>query len=248
MLCASPCSHSSPVHDALCRAHAACHARFISHFAALTRCVCLLASAQLASSASGELAVSSSSLTVIDPEVPSRTRAASRGISRSASRVPSPTRAGRRSVVAHDDWRTNRFQLAPERISALLAEEAERQSRSGYTSPMPGSRRSMPILPDDDDMSDDFQYGEEASNADGFRRILRHDAAYIMRRRAEQGYGLDNVSGPCGWWTLWFVILVLTTRFSSTLPLRPVSPAANGSRVSGSSSTVSCAQPSFPSV
>lgn len=41
---------------------------------------------------------------------------------------------------------------------------------------------------------DDYEFGEEITGPDGLRRVLRHDAAFVMRRRAEEGYGLDSVS------------------------------------------------------
>lgn len=137
------------------------------------------------------MAISSSSLTTIDPELPLRED----DDSRASSPFDSPRRAGRLST---DETRKNRFQLAPERVSALLHAEKEVRSRSASPGLIRGhSRRSLPTLADarEDSESDDFDWGEEATSADGFRRIFKNDIAYVMRRRAEEGYGLNNVSG-----------------------------------------------------
>lgn len=90
----------------------------------------------------------------------------------------------------------NRFQLAPERVSALLSAQRETRSRSASPGLVRGhgSRRSLPALIDEPEEPDEYEFGEEVTNADGVRRVLRHDAPFIMRRRAEEGYGLDSVS------------------------------------------------------
>jgi hypothetical protein len=42
------------------------------------------------------------------------------------------------------------------------------------------------------------QFPDEITDSDGTRMVMRHDIAYVMAARAEQGYGLDNVSGRNG--------------------------------------------------
>lgn len=133
----------------------------------------------------------------LDPEQDVRTTRAtpmesvdvSRVASRPESRPDSPPRTS-------DERRKNRFQLAPERVSALLVAEHE-NARSRSASPGlirgNGSRRDLRSLMDAPDEMNDFEYGDDVENADGMRHVLRHDIAFVMRRRAEEGYSLDNL-------------------------------------------------------
>ncbi|TXT16066.1 hypothetical protein VHUM_00569 [Vanrija humicola] len=141
----------------------------------------------IASSAHAELAVSASSLFVLDPNVPSRTRASTPGTRSPRSR--SHSRPQSRDPMT-DDRRKNRFQLPPERVSALLAAERAR-SRDASPSGNGRARREDLAFEELDGEGDD--YGDEVSGPDGFRRALRHDIAWIMKRRAEEGYGFSDL-------------------------------------------------------
>lgn len=144
---------------------------------------------QLAFGAQADLTIATAGLTSIDPEVSGLTRAPSPASHAS----PEPPSDRHSSNV--DERRINRFQLAPERVSALLSEQRELRSRSASPGLVRrhGSRRSLHGTVDEDEM-DDYEFGEEITGPDGLRRVLRHDAAFVMRRRAEEGYGLDSVS------------------------------------------------------
>ncbi|WOO76939.1 SEH-associated protein 4 [Vanrija pseudolonga] len=142
----------------------------------------------IASSARAELAVSASSLFILDPNVPSRTRASTPGTRSPRSR--SHSRPQSRDPMT-DDRRKNRFQLPPERVSALLAAE---RARSRDASPSGIGRTGRREGLDFEELDgEDEDYGDEVSGPDGFRRTLRHDIAFIMKRRVEEGYGLDNL-------------------------------------------------------
>lgn len=155
----------------------------------------------------GELAVSGTDINILDPEVPPRprveshpsaspprsrahSRAPSRAHSRQVSRTGSPTRRN-----SADERRKNRFQLGPDRVTALLAEEHLRaRSRSASPNYLRASRRDLRSLLDEpDEDPEEFDYGDEVVDSEGFRHVLRHDVAYVMRRRAEESYGLNSV-------------------------------------------------------
>lgn len=144
--------------------------------------------------------MSSTEINILDPEDPPRARSdsrpsspqpTSRTHSRQHSRAPSPSRRN-----SADERRKNRFQLGPDRVSALLAEEHERaRSRSASPNYLRASRRDLRSLLDEpDEDPEEFDYGDEVTDAEGFKHVLRHDVAFVMRRRAEESYGLTNVS------------------------------------------------------
>ena len=91
--------------------------------------------------------------------------------------------------------RTNRFQLPPTRLSDLVNESRASRSRS-LSRTAPGSQHkdgkphiSGPVGEDGEWREDGMDFGP-----DGLRKVLRDDVLYIMRRRAEEGYGVVNVS------------------------------------------------------
>jgi len=142
------------------------------------------------------LAVTTSQLHILDPdqarpkkESPAQQESNAQSHRHSRAASPRPTSA--------DETRKNRFQLAPERVTELLVAERE-NVRSRSASPGlirgHGSRRNIPSLLDEPEESIDFDYGEEIRNIDGFRFVQRNDIAFVMRRRAEEGYGLKDVS------------------------------------------------------
>lgn len=147
-------------------------------------------------SSRNELAVSSSYVQIIDPEtIPRTTRGTPEGPSRVHSRVHSRAVSPRR--LSTDERRKNRFQLAPERVSALLSAEKEQaQSRSASPRLIRGhdvKDHRGSLIDELDEEEDDLDHGIEVVNSEGFRQVLRHDPAMVMRRRAEEGYGLENV-------------------------------------------------------
>ena len=105
------------------------------------------------------------------------------------------------SDEADEPKRFNRFQLAPERVSRLLAEHAEhsisRSSSPGRSSLLRSVKDVTPREPVEDDMVNADRAVDEHEDIvggwEGVRRILKADIAYTMRRRAEEGYGLTDV-------------------------------------------------------
>ncbi|BEI89570.1 uncharacterized protein CcaverHIS019_0209320 [Cutaneotrichosporon cavernicola] len=142
----------------------------------------------LAFGSHADLVVATTEVSSVDPEVSGLTRVPS------PAAPASPTRASDRRSLHMDERRINRFQLAPERVSALLSEQWEQRSRKDLPGLVRrhGSRRSLAAMVDEDEM-DEYEFGEEITGPDGLRRVLRHDAAFIMRRRAEEGYGVDSL-------------------------------------------------------
>lgn len=166
---------------------------------------------QVAFGAHADLTLATTGLSSIDPQVVGLTRAPS-PIAPTSPAAPSDRRS---STV--DERRTNRFQLAPERVSALLTAQHDTRARSSSPGLVRrhGSRRSLHALIDEHDEHDDYEFGEEITNADGIRRVLRNDAAFVMRRRAEEGYGLDSVSPRT-----WIVVLTWQLEFNAAVATR----------------------------
>lgn len=78
-------------------------------------------------------------------------------------------------------------------MSQILS--SQRKSRSGWSTPASLGRAAT-----HEDALDELahslavDFGDEATTMDDFARVLRHDVSFIMRRRVEEGYGLENVS------------------------------------------------------
>ena len=124
------------------------------------------------------MAICASGLQILDPET------GGTGAWTPATSVPP-------SPVRETETRRNRFQLAPERVSALLS--AQRKSRSGWSTPASLGRAATHEEALDElahSLAVDF---DEAQGMEGFARVLRHDGSFIMRRRVEEGYGLENL-------------------------------------------------------
>ena len=102
------------------------------------------------------------------------------------------------SISFEDYKRQNRFQMAPEGVNRILAEAgASRGGRqksglsSGYQTP-----RSTEKGARFGEMREYVDEKEEIMGGfDGLGRILRGDMGYAMRCKAEEGYGLADVSG-----------------------------------------------------
>lgn len=143
------------------------------------------------------MVISASRLHIIDPEdEPS-----------SQSRPHSPPANGdiegddsdddKASLTFEDYKRQNRFQLAPEGVSRLLNEvgaPGHGRPKSGLTSgyQTPRSTEKGARFGEMRDFVDEKQ--EIMGGFDGLGRILRGDVGYAMRCKAEEGYGLQNVS------------------------------------------------------
>lgn len=101
--------------------------------------------------------------------------------------------------------RANRFQLAPERVTQLIAE----RSRSSSPVPFPFHGTATPASEKTPfgsvnglrewyegtkkrDLVDDNE--QLIGGWEGWRRTLGSDVGAVMRRRAMEGYGLDDVS------------------------------------------------------
>lgn len=117
----------------------------------------------------------------------------------------------------------NKFQLPPDRVSTILNEHSRLRSfsfgaastiRPSSSPPPPPHRPSVAAahhhIPDtlthqsylarekwhDDDPTGVINDRDEITGGyEGWRRVLGGDVGVVMRRRAMEGYGLDNVSG-----------------------------------------------------
>ena len=145
-----------------------------------------------ASGSRGDVALASSSLSVLDPD----------------AEVPNSQQNDFYKDVADIDEdddddddadipRSNRFQLHPARVTDILAEASRSRNASPSNSVLRGLKPGKPHkagrqvsvrIPGDP--RDDGELGWE-----GWRRVLSLDVGCVMRRRAEEGYGLSNVSG-----------------------------------------------------
>ncbi|WVO16751.1 hypothetical protein L204_104435 [Cryptococcus depauperatus] len=154
----------------------------------------------LSSSSRGDVAICTSSLTILDPDIT---------LPRSKSDQPPASQPKDLDPI----YRRNKFQLPPERITAILSQH----SRSRSSSPAP-SKFSRPVITDGantkelagDAMTKSFMSGDrdwyEHDNEDlinergeilggyeGWRKVLGGDVSVVMRRRAMEGYGLGNL-------------------------------------------------------
>lgn len=159
----------------------------------------------LASNSHGGVSISEPELSFIDPDMPLT--------------LPSPTDpapgfalglnvggggdrpgAGREAIYAR-----NKFQLPPDRVSTILHEHSRLRSSSfGAAStirpsspPPPPPAPHAPTrdgwhAPDPTGVINDRD--EITGGYEGWRRVLGGDVGVVMRRRAMEGYGLDNVS------------------------------------------------------
>lgn len=144
------------------------------------------------------MVISASKLHTIDPEdEPSpQSRPHSPPINGDAE-VDDSDEDDKASLTFEDYKRQNRFQLAPEGVSRLLNEAgASVQGRpksglaSGYQTPRSTEKGAR--FGEMRDFVDEKQ--EIMGGFDGLGRILRGDVGYAMRCKAEEGYGLQNVS------------------------------------------------------
>ncbi|WVR03585.1 hypothetical protein IAU60_000577 [Kwoniella sp. DSM 27419] len=145
----------------------------------------------LASGPHGDVAVYSPSLHLLDPDV----RPPADSVQQSPPQADSTAQD---DAEDHDHmYRANRFQLAPERVTQLINE------RSRSASPNPAANGSGPTpfgsisglrewyeskerkLVNDDD--------ELVGGWEGWRRVIGNDVGVVMRRRAMEGYGLDDL-------------------------------------------------------
>lgn len=105
-----------------------------------------------------------------------------------SSPVPADDRAilGEEEAEAERETRENRFQLAPERITQLLAGIEQDQSESSRGgSPKPGGG----LLQVDGNRVDVSAMGD-------LGKLIAGDIGVVMRKRAEEGYGINNVGEP----------------------------------------------------
>lgn len=105
-----------------------------------------------------------------------------------SSPVPADDRAilGEEEAEAERETRENRFQLAPERITQLLAGIEQDQSESSRGgSPKPGGG----LLHVDGNRVDVSAMGD-------LGKLIAGDIGVVMRKRAEEGYGINNVREP----------------------------------------------------
>ncbi|RXK40773.1 hypothetical protein M231_02025 [Tremella mesenterica] len=114
----------------------------------------------------------------------------------------SPARRDSEESADFEDYkRSNRFQLAPEGVARLLAEAADR-SASRASSPGRSSllRSTQPASPRELTFGGGSVGGEVVGRHeeilggyDGLRKVLKGDVMWTMRRRAAQGYGLQDL-------------------------------------------------------
>jgi hypothetical protein len=136
----------------------------------------------LASGSRGGVAVAGSGLSILDPDS-----------AEAHSEMEDPEDEA--SDNEDDFVRSNRFQLNPARVNDILAEASRSRTGSPNGSVFgskPGTLRK-PGREISVRMSDDVREGGDLG-WDGWRRALRADMGCVMRRRAEEGYGLENVS------------------------------------------------------
>jgi len=137
----------------------------------------------LASGTRGDTVIAASALSILDPDT---------------EETGSENQAGDdddQSDEEEEDFiRSNRFQLHPARVNDILAEAS--RSRTGspgssiYAGKNTGKVRREIAVRMMEDLTDTHDLGWN-----GWKRILKADVGCVMRRRAEEGYGLSNVSG-----------------------------------------------------
>ena len=135
----------------------------------------------LASGTRGDTVIAASSLSVLDPDAEEN----------------GPDNVGDADEDQSDEeeeefLRSNRFQLHPARVNDILAEAS--RSRTGspgssiYAGKNTGKVRREIAVRMTEDLRDTHDLGW-----DGWKRVLKADVGCVMRRRAEEGYGLGNV-------------------------------------------------------
>ncbi|ODN88074.1 hypothetical protein L198_06832 [Cryptococcus wingfieldii CBS 7118] len=151
----------------------------------------------LTSSSQGDIAITSSALILINPDSPS-----------TSPTTQSFPVAEKKDKDEKDEpiYRRNKFQLAPERITAILAERSSSRSASpSFTGKASYSQdplsRSIVSEFERDKERDYYEADGEVINErdeivggyEGWRKVLSGDVSVVMRRRAGEGYGLDDL-------------------------------------------------------
>jgi hypothetical protein len=137
---------------------------------------------QIASSSTGEAAVAGASLMTRDPD------------SNLSSTIASPQEHNNYPDSASEpdetdpepQTRHNRFQLPSSRIRSILAEAEASRSRSVSPNTLRRGTSKKEAI-------EDGGRGEVDMGWAGLKRFLKGDVGVVMRKRAEEGYGLDNV-------------------------------------------------------
>jgi len=135
----------------------------------------------LASGTRGDTVIAASSLSILDPDAEDTDR---NNIAQDEE--------DRSDDEDEEFLRSNRFQLHPARVNDILAEAS--RSRTGspgssiYAGRNTGKVRREIAVRMTEDIRDTHDLGWE-----GWKRVLKADVGCVMRRRAEEGYGLGNV-------------------------------------------------------
>jgi hypothetical protein len=136
----------------------------------------------LASGTRGDTVIAASALSILDPD------------SQDTGNDDRDADEEDASDEEEEDFiRSNRFQLHPARVNDILAEAS--RSRTGspgssiYAGKNTGKVRREISVRMTEDLRDTHDLGW-----DGWKRVLKADVGCVMRRRAEEGYGLSNVS------------------------------------------------------
>lgn len=137
----------------------------------------------LASGPRGGVAVAGSALAIIDPDV----------VDGSLDQAEEGN-SDNSDVEDEEITRSNRFQLPPARVNDILAEAERSRSGSPASSVYGGPRKLRKPGRDVAVRLSDEPRDGATLDWDGWRRILRADVGCVMRRRAEEGYNLSNVS------------------------------------------------------
>jgi hypothetical protein len=139
------------------------------------------------------MVISASKLHIVTPD---DTVPRSRSSSRTSITRKDDDEDDKASISFEDYKRQNRFQMAPEGVNRLLAEAGATIGRqrsgmsSGYQTP-----RSTEKGARFGEMREYVDEKEEiVGGFGGLGRILRGDMGYAMRCKAEEGYGLGDVS------------------------------------------------------
>lgn len=142
----------------------------------------------IAWSSRGDTAIAGSALQIIDPDSEDRFSAL----------LDAVDQDDQSDAEDEELTRSNRFQLNPSRVNDILA-EAERSRSGSPAGSIYGGVRPSKIRQAGREitvrMSDDVRDGANLG-WDGWRRVLQADMGCVMRRRAEEGYGMGNV----GFW------------------------------------------------
>lgn len=153
---------------------------------------------QIASGSRGDMAFATSTLNHVSPDdMTARSRRASSSTSDS-DEAPKPE-DDKVSLQFENYKRQNRFQIPPAGVARLLAEAGASASNRRRSGVMSGEQtpRSTERGARFGTMREYVSQNEEILGGyDGIGRSLRGDIGYTMRCRAEEGYGLANVSSP----------------------------------------------------